>query len=262
MKIILRNLGGIFALLFILSACKNGKEPIIQPNQPKDKLQKIMWSDGTKDEFEYNSQGFPTKRTHREKSGELEIMNFEYNAQNQLVKITKNNGIYYQVFYKDDLIEKVDEKSGNLVVNRYLYKFNAQKQLIEQITLFVLENSETFETEKATFNYYENGNLSEMNIYFKPMGLGEFTLAETVRYEMYDDKVNPSFFYYMHPFIPTITMQKNNSLIIRSLSSEAGATPLVEEYEYTYNEKGQPISVRFEVNGGIILKANGAFLYF
>ncbi|MCU0447437.1 MAG: hypothetical protein MUE85_21275 [Microscillaceae bacterium] len=262
MKTILKTLNWVFACVFILSACEKKPEAPISPVHAKGKLQKIVWADGTQDEFEYNTQGLLEKRTFKEKTGEIEIMNFEYNAQNQLLKISKNTAMNYQLFYKDDLIEKVDEKAGNTLVNRYLYKFNSQKQLIEQITLFVLANGQSYETEKATFTYYENGNLGEIKIYFKSLGLDEFELAETVRYELYDDKVNPGFFGYMHPFIPTLPMQKNNALRVRTLSANPQLSPLIEEYEFAYNTEGKPTSAKFEANGAMNLRLNGNFLYY
>lgn len=195
---------------------------------------------------------------------------FDYNDSGRIIGVNYQSGLrIYTVTYTnkkisqmENIIEPVRDRleyvyengrviqvniinRNNLLYRKAFISYNASNQLA-RVSWEVLDNGGFSSEQMLTFTYHPDGNLKKMeNTTFAVGPLTEGTFIET--YDNYDDKVNAEGFSILLPLpqnhlilLPDYKLQLNNPRHV--VRTGTAGTDYNVDYQYTYDDKGRPIS--------------------
>ena len=220
--------------------------------------------------FEYNTAGNPSFASFASglfmygitySGGKIsEMKNNIVVNKDRLLYSYSNEGNVNAISYAD---------SNGIVYKRMYFTYDGQKLIKSER---VLKSGASFNIEKTmTFLYHADGNLRELTDHRHPInGQAEYTSID--RFEQYDNKINVDGFSLLHNeffdhlvLLPGVQLQKNNP---GKLTRTGDGFNYRIDYQYTYNDKGLPLSKKGNAtvttgpDAGQLFETNSLFSYY
>ncbi|WP_192822695.1 hypothetical protein [Rufibacter sp. LB8] len=256
-----------FLAVVLLTGCLQDPDP--QPQKPGAiLLQKATTSSGDSREFVYNNQGWLTQIKG---TGYLAL---NENQQSTSTPIFDNWGrlAYLQTdgpdldtenayFYTaDNKLYRLDELINDQLQSYHTFAYDAQKRLATRISFYPgpAANPALRETNKYTYTYNPEGNVTEIKVYQKPDATQDWQLTQTRTYENYDTKVSVA---HLTDFLftPTITLHKNNPGKVTT--TNVGGSVHTATYTYDYNAQNLPVKKTTSPSTGTAFTTEYTYLF-
>jgi YD repeat-containing protein len=208
-------------------------------------LKKITWAPLDYKLFEYNSENALIKYITQYNSVQgtdivtRDEYTYSYNSAGQVSEVTTKQGARTVYSYNGQVwAEALSYDLLNRPLKKYQFQFNDKKQLVEYRTFKIdLANNGTPES-KVTLQYDINGNLTRWKEFYYNPGSKEFSLSVDLAFSNFDNKKfaknSMTFGYILQP----INFWVNNP----GRKEFVGNASPVENYTYTYDTDGYPIS--------------------
>lgn len=236
---------------FLLAGC-NTEDP--QPsNQSRYAfLKKVTTSTGDSREFTYTPQGIMegvkgTGGLALNENATSESKIFYDNRGRIAYVLTDGPNIDTENVYHytaEGIFYKLEELINNKVESYHTFEYedvNGAKRLKTQYAFYkdISFANALRETNKNTYTYDVNGNVSEVTLYRKPTATADWQLVHTIKYENYDNKIGVQHLTTGYLFTPNIRLQKNNpgKVTITLASGDQRITT----HTYQYNEQNLPV---------------------
>ncbi|GAA4408241.1 hypothetical protein GCM10023187_29830 [Nibrella viscosa] len=278
---------GVIVALFLLSSCKPEGEPVPvkQPdvtkpdpiskpdsntgNQQTDptkdpeypagtvlKLKKLSYSANDYHEVAYNADGaisrYHNQYLYNPADGYIQkfTSDFQYDANKRLVRLNRNHGSYVKYFYEGDKVVKTEEyNSYNELIGSHTYQYAVDRLTASYDVTINVSQNRRFES-KTTFEYDTKGNLTNRSLFNRNLETGEYKLDFSILYSNYDDKKFVENLTEVNPYLPGVVFKVNNPGLKVLKNRDGYELTGREQYSYTYNADGYPLTRRTTGAGG------------
>jgi len=234
----------IVSFACLLASCNKSDEETITPDTKSIKFVKQITSSTTDFvAYKYDPEGNVIKYTSQWQNGTgLNRLTqvFEYDGK-KLSRSSTETG-YASYTYTNNVLAKSDHFAFNgKKISSLIYSFNAAGKLTEVLEQIANSLSDGPEETRITYQYYPNGNLSRLDFAYRKHATEPFIINLTKLFVEYDNKVNTEPDGVAGNFLPGVILMRNNPIKINNLLPN-GTIEGYSRYEYSYNEKGYPIT--------------------
>ncbi|GAA4456249.1 hypothetical protein GCM10023189_25160 [Nibrella saemangeumensis] len=280
---------GVIVALFLLSACKPETEPvpvkqpdvtkpdpitkpdsgtsIQQPDPNKDteypvgtvlKLKKLSYSANDYQEVTYQADGsiarYNSQYLYNPSDGYVQkfTSEFQYDPNKRLVRLNRAYNSYVKYFYEGDKVVKTEEYNGyNELIGSHTYQYAVDRLTASYDVTINASSGKRFES-KTTFEYDAKGNLTNRSQFYRNLETGEYKLDFSILYSNYDDKKFVENLTEVNPYLPGVTFKVNNPGLKVLKNRDGYEMTGREQYSYTYNADGYPLTRRASGEGGTL----------
>jgi hypothetical protein len=230
------------SLLFLFAYCS--PDSPASPALPNKWVKKIARTDSDYLQYSYDSIGNITKTFalwQPTPGGKDSTVETNYVYQNGLLKSWSNAGNRMEYTYSGNLPSFVNNYSGvGKLIWTAKFSYDEKQRFSEILTLY--EPGQNIDSFKTVYSYYPNGNLKQIDTYYKVAPYRTIALASTCKFEKYDDKFrteqsNENYGYYL----PGFMLFKNNPLLITD-TLFFSRQKSVETNSFTYDGVGYPLT--------------------
>jgi hypothetical protein len=229
------------AAAFFLTSCVKEGESI---NPLAKKLSKIEYDGGSYEAIDYNTDGTLSKITNHEAyvgGSDHTVFTFVY-ANGLIIEMNGSDGSKFKYTYNNRQVIKTEifTAGGNQIG---YYQYTYQENKVSKIESFIRmpgTNIPTTPTSRFENEYYANGNLKKMTMYFPVTG-GNMKKTGEVVFSEYDEKFNTTIQFENNPFLPLENFAQNNPIKQTHFDAN-GAVDETVTITYTYDSNGNPLT--------------------
>lgn len=242
---------GVLYVLLVMLAIACTKEPIgTDPQNPPPangkKLSKIQYDDGSYEAIVYNTNGtINTITNHIEfisGTPSHTVYSFIY-AGNSVTEVHGDDGSKFKYTYAGNKLSKTEMygPGGNMLA-WYAYTYNANGKLWKtEAYTHVPGGVSTTPTLRYENEYYTNGNLKKMTLFYKDPATGALDKTNEFVVSQYDTNPNTTALIENNPYMPMESFIPNNPLSELHYDSFGNLEETVT-HTYTYDTGGYPIT--------------------
>lgn len=244
---------GVLYLFFALLVSSCSKDPVTpDPQNPppgsSKKLSKIAYDDGSYESIAYNSNGsIKTIINHIAFGSSTPIhvvYDFVYSG-SQVSEVRGDDGSKFKYTYDaNNKLSKTEMFStgGNLIAwYAYTYDANGKLWKTEGYTRAPGGGVSTTPTLRYENEYYANGNLKKLTLYFKDANTGALDKTNEFVFSQYDTNPNTTAVFETNPYLPMESFIPNNPLSEIHYDSFGNVEETVA-HTYTYDAGGYPLT--------------------
>ncbi len=238
----------MFALTIMFSvACKKDNDnPGPGPGTSK-KITRIQEDANNYMSFEYNPDGTFKKIVNVSEDEEvldLGTVTFVYNANKKVTEVNSTDGTKIKYTYANNLPTVAEVFSEDEKVATLKFAHQGGKAVSTTMTnIFEDEEGEPVEMDfmKMEYQYYANGDLKEVKLSSLNVMSGELEVVSTIKYEQYDNKINPLSQLGEVALIFFADASERNALLIKTFDEDGTLDETVQN-EFTYDAAGYPLT--------------------
>jgi YD repeat-containing protein len=230
----------VFSALLVFSCDHHGKDP--EPEIPNLVPIKMEDVDGYRElMYDVNGKVVGVSIVTKFVDG-TELRNVQTlvrDTSGKLIELTTDTGSRMVYVYDGEgKVSRTEEYVNDVWSQRHEYIYNEKGLLKENITYQdIPEEGGLIPVSKDVYSYDGAGNVTLQVLYhYTPFGV-DAKILTTTTFSDYDSKINTERYFAINPFNPFVKVRNNNpgKMVIRNA---AGATKIVETYEYKYNAEG------------------------
>lgn len=236
-----------FAMLLIACSKEYSPDPVTTPPPANGKkLSKIQYDDGSYEAIEYNSNGTVKKITNHvafsDNTSEHIVYTFIYTGSN-VTEIQGDDGSVVTYGYANNQLIKAEIfVNGSTQVASYTYSYtNGKLTKTEGYTRKPGGGLSTTPTLKYEKEYYSNGNLKKMTLFYLDPATGTLDKTNVFVLSQYDTNPNTTALFENNPYLPLESLIPNNPLAEEHYDASGNLIEKVT-HTYTYDASGNPLS--------------------
>lgn len=236
-------------------------DPVKEPELPAGtllKLKKIAYHSTDYQELSYNADGsvarYHSQHLYNPQDGYVQkfTSDFQYDQQNRLVRLNRAYGSYVTYAYEGNKVVKTEEYNGyNELIGSHRYEYTGERLTTSYDLQITVTTGRRFES-KTTFEYDASGNLTRRVLYSRNLGTGQYSLETSFLYSQYDDKKFMENLTEVNPYLPGVVFKVNNPGLKVVLNRNGQELTGREQYSYTYNADGYPLTKQVITQGGTL----------
>jgi YD repeat-containing protein len=236
-------------LAMLLSACSKEytPDPVTTPPPANGKkLSKIQYDDGSYEAIEYHTNGTVKKITNHiafsNNTSEHVVYTFVYSGSN-VSEIQGDDGSVIKYSYNGNQLVKAEVfVNGGTLVAWYAYSYTNGKLIkTEGYTRKPGSGLSTTPTLKYEKEYYSNGNLKKMTLFYQDPATGTLDKTNVFVLSQYDTNPNTTALFENNPYLPLESLIPNNPLAEEHYD-ESGNLIETVTHTYTYDASGNPLT--------------------